>query len=316
MTSATGSATAEEKANPLLAAWTGPHGGVPRFDQVQVDAFKPAVLAGMELNRAEIAAVAGERAAPSFDNTFEALGDSGCPLRRAAQIFQIYASTMGDKRTQAVESERAPMLSAFRDEIVQNEALFARLKSVYVARAEANLSPEQQRLVEVVYMNFARQGAALGAADKSRLKEINQRLASLFTTFRQNGLADEEDYALVIDKEADLAGLPANLCTAAAAAAEAKGQKGKWHISNTRSSIEPFITYSARRDLREKGWRMWTMRGEHPGQHDDKPVIAEILQLRAERARILGFPSHAHWVLDNNMAKTPAAERGRIRETW
>src|SRR5271165_2942677 len=153
MTSATRAAAAE--ANPLLAAWSGPHGGVPRFDQVEVDAFKPAILAAMELNRAEIAAIAGERAAPSFDNTFAALDDSGRPLKRAAQIFQIYASTMGDKRTQAVESELAPMLSAFRDEIVQNEALFARLKTVYEARTAAHLSPEQQRLAEVVYTNFS-----------------------------------------------------------------------------------------------------------------------------------------------------------------
>ena len=316
MTSAIPAITIEAQGNPLLAAWTGPHGGVPRFDEVEVDAFGPAILAGIELNRAEIAAIAGERAAPSFDNTFAALDDSGRALKRAAQIFQIYASTMADKRVQAVESELAPMLSAFRDEIVQNEALFARLKTVYAARADANLSPEQQRLAEVVYTSFARHGAALGEAEKARLKQINQRLASLFTTFRQNGLADEEDYALVIDKESDLAGLPANLCTAAAAAAEAKGQKGKWLFSNTRSSIEPFITYSSRRDLREKGWRMWTMRGDHPGKHDNKPVIAEILQLRAERARFLGFPSHAHWVLDNNMAKTPAAAMDLLQKVW
>src|SRR5208283_2916151 len=316
MTSATRATAVEEEANPLLAAWSGPHGGVPRFDQVEVDAFKPAILAAMELNRAEIAAIASEPAAPSFDNTFAALDDCGRPLRRAAQIFQIYASTMGDKRTQAVESELAPMLSAFRDEIVQNEALFARLKAVYEARAVSDLSPEQQRLAEVVYTNFSRQGAALGQPEKARMKAINQRLASLFTTFRQNGLADEEDYTLVIDKEADLAGLPANLCAAAAVAAEAKGQKGKWLFSNTRSSIEPFITYSSRRDLREKGWRMWTTRGDHAGEHDNKPVIAEILQLRAERARLLGFPSHAHWVLDNNMAKTPAAAMAQLLKVW
>jgi peptidyl-dipeptidase Dcp len=316
MTSAIPAVTTEAQGNPLLAAWTGPHGGVPRFDEVNVDAFRPAILAGMELNRAEIAAIAGERAAPNFDNTFAALDDSGRALKRAVQIFQIYTSTMGDKRVQAVESELAPMLSAFRDEIVQNEALFARLKTVYAARADAHLSPEQQRLAEVVYTNFARQGAALGEAEKARLKQINQRLASLFTTFRQNGLADEEDYALIIDRESDLASLPANLCTAAAAAAEAKGQKGKWLFSNTRSSIEPFITYSSRRDLREKGWRMWTMRGDHAGKHDNKPVIAEILQLRAERARLLGFPSHAHWVLDNNMAKTPAAAMDLLLKVW
>jgi peptidyl-dipeptidase Dcp len=217
---------------------------------------------------------------------------------------------------QAVETEMAPLLSAFDDEIVQNKALFARLKAVYDARAKAKLSPEQQRLVDVVYTNFARKGAALGNAEKARLKAINKRLASLFTTFRQNVLADEEDYTLVIDNEADLAGLPDNLREAAASAAEEKGQKGKWLFTNTRSSMEPFITYASRRDLREKGWRMWTMRGDNPGAHDNNPVIAEILQLRAQRAKLLGFASHAHWILDNNMAKTPDAAMALMMKVW
>jgi peptidyl-dipeptidase Dcp len=302
--------------NPLLAEWTGAHGGAPRFDRIQVDAFKAAIMEGMEAQRGEIAAIAGNSAPPTFDNTFAALDDSGRPLKRAAQIFQIYTSTMNDKRTQAVETELAPLLSAFRDEVVQNEALFERLKAAYAARADASLSSEQQRLAEVVYTHFVRQGAALGKAEKARLKEINQRLASLFTTFRQNELADEENHALVIDDEADLEGLPQNLRAAAAGAAEAKGQKGKWIFSNTRSSIEPFITYSSRRKLREKGWRMWIMRGDNPGPHDNKPLITEILQLRAERARHLGFASHAHWVLDNNMARTPAAAMALLLKVW
>jgi peptidyl-dipeptidase Dcp len=316
MTPAALTAVGTDEGKPLLAEWTGPHGGFPRFDKVEVDAFKPAILEGMDLNRSEIAAIAGERAAPSFENTFAALDDSGRPFGRATQIFHIYATTMNDKGTQAVETELAPMLAAFRDEIVQNEELFARLKAVYAARADANLSPEQRRLAEVVYTNFARQGAALGKPEKARLKQINQRLASLFTTFRQNVLADEENDTLVIDNEADLAGLPANLRTAAALAAEAQGRQGKWVFSNTRSSITPFLTYASRRDLREKAWRMWTMRGDNPGEHDNKAVIAEILQLRAERARLLGFPSHAHWVLDNNMANTPAAAMALLLKVW
>jgi peptidyl-dipeptidase Dcp len=316
MTTAAPAATAKQEGNPLLDAWTGPHGGVPRFDMVTVDAFKPAVMQGMDLNRVEIAAIAGNNGAPNFQNTFAAFENSGRPFGRATQIFQIYTSTMNDKRTRAVEVELAPVLSAFRDEIVQNEALFARVKTVYDARANADLSPEQQRLADVVYTNFARQGAALGKAEKTRLKEINKRLASLFTTFRQNQLADEEDYTLVIDDEADLAGLSDNLRAAAADAAEAKGQKGKWLFTNTRSSMEPFITYASRRDLREKGWRIWIMRGDNPGAHDNKPVIAEILQLRAERAKLLGFTSHAHWILDNNMAKTPDAVMALLMKVW
>ena len=309
-------ATAKQQGDPLLDAWTGPHGGYPRFDMVKVDAFKPAMMRGMDLYRVEIAAIADNSAAPTFENTFAALDDSGRPFKRATRIFQIYTSTMNDKRTQAIETEMAPLLSAFGDEIVQNEALFARLKTVYDARANANLSPEQQRLADVVYTNFARRGATLGKAEKARLKEINKRLASLFTTFRQNQLADEENYTLVIDKEADLAGLPDNLRAAAAGAAAAKGQKGKWLFTNTRSSMEPFITYASRRDLRAKGWRMWIMRGDNPGAHDNKPVIAELLQLRAERAKLLGFASHAHWILDNNMAKTPDAAMALMMKVW
>jgi peptidyl-dipeptidase Dcp len=316
MTSDALAATAKQEINPLLDEWTGPHGGCPRFDLVKVDAFKPAMMKGMDLNRVEIASIAGNRAAPNFENTFAAFDNAGRPFGRATRIFYVYTSTMNDKRMQAVETEMAPLLSAFDDEIVQNKALFVRLKAVYDARAKAKLSPEQQRLVDVVYTNFARQGAALGDADKTRLKEINKRLASLFTTFRQNVLADEEDYTLVIDNEADLAGLPDNLREAAASAAEEKGQKGKWLFTNTRSSMEPFITYASGRDLREKGWRMWTMRGDNPGARDNKPVIAEILQLRAQRAKLLGFASHAHWILDNNMARTPDAAMALMMKVW
>jgi peptidyl-dipeptidase Dcp len=316
MTSDALAATAKQETNPLLDEWTGPHGGCPRFDLVQVDAFKPAMMKGMDLNRVEIAAIAGNRAAPNFENTFAAFDNAGRPFGRATRIFYVYTSTMNDKRMQAVETEMAPLLSAFDDEIVQNKALFARLKAVYDARAKAKLSLEQQRLVDVVYTNFARKGAALGNAEKARLKAINKRLATLFTTFRQNELADEEDYTLVIDNEVDLAGLPDNLREAAASAAEEKGQKGKWLFTNTRSSMEPFITYASRRDLREKGWRMWTMRGDNPGPHDNNPVIAEILQLRAQRAKLLGFASHAHWILDNNMAKTPEAAMALMMKVW
>ena len=306
----------KREGDALLEAWTGAYGGVPRFDQVTVDAFKPAMLKGMDLYRVEIAAIAGSTAAATFENTFAALDNAGRPFKRTTRIFRVYTSTMNDKRTQAVDTEMAPLLSAFNDEIVQNEALFARLKTAYDARAAAKLSPEQQRLAEVVYNNFARQGAALGKTEKARLKAINKRLASLYTTFRQNELADEENYTLVIDNERDLAGLPDNLRAAAAGAAEEKGQKGKWLFSNTRSSMEPFIAYASRRDLREKGWRLWTMRGDNPGAHDNNPVIAEILQLRAERARLLGFATHAHWVLANNMAKTPDAAMALMMKVW
>ncbi len=302
--------------HPLLAPWTGPHGGFPRFDKVKVAEFKPSLLKAMDLNRVEIAAIAAAKEPATFDNTIAALEDAGRPLNRAGSVFNVYRSTMNDKTMQKLEMEMAPLYAAFQDEIVQNEQLFARIKAVHDGRATAKLTPEQLRLVEVVYRNFARQGAALDAKDKTRLKEINSKLASLYTRFSQNELADEEGYSLILDSEADLAGLPESLRTSAKEAAEAKKLTGKWLISNTRSSMEPFLTLSTRRDLREKGWRMWVNRGDNAGEHDNKPVITQILALRGEKAKLLGFPSHAHWIIDDNMARTPDAAMALSLKVW
>ncbi|HEY0987989.1 MAG TPA: M3 family metallopeptidase, partial [Kofleriaceae bacterium] len=302
--------------DPLLAPWTGPHGGFPRFDKVKVAGLKPALMKGMDLQRVEIAAIASSKDPATFANTIAALEDAGRPFNRVASLFNVYRSTMNDKAMQQVEKEMAPILQAFADEIVQNEALFSRIKMVHEGRKAANLSPEQVRLTEVVYRGFARQGAALSARDKARLKEINGKLATLYTTFSQNELADEEGYSLTLDSEADLAGLPDTLRASAREAAEAKKLKGKWLITNTRSSMEPFLTYSTRRDLREKGWRMWISRGDNPGEHDNKPVITQILALRGEKAKLLGFASHAHWIIDDNMARTPDAAMALSMKVW
>ncbi|HTL34027.1 MAG TPA: M3 family metallopeptidase, partial [Kofleriaceae bacterium] len=229
--------------------------------------------------------------------------------------FGTFTSTMNSKPMQAVEKEMAPVIAAFSDEITQNEALFQRIKTVYDGRAKLKLTPEQNRLVEVTYQSFARRGAALGAKDKARLKEINQKLATLFTQFSQNVLADEEGQELVLDKEDDLAGLPESLRASMKNAAEAKKLKGKWLIANTRSSAEPFLTYSSKRELREKVFRMWVSRGESK-DHNNYPVMTEILALRGERAKLLGFKSHAHWIIDDNMAKTPDAAMALMMKVW
>ena len=301
---------------PLLAPYAGAYGGVPAFDKIKPADFKPGILKAMEANRKEIAAITQTKAAPTFENTIAAFEDSGRALTRANVLFGIYTSTMADKPVQAIETEMAPILAAYGDEIVQNEALFGRIKAVYDARATSKLTPEQLRLVDLHYRNFARRGAALGAKDKTRLKAINQKLAELYTAFSQNQLADEESGTVVLDKEADLAGLPDTLRASLKTAAEAKGQKGKWVITNTRSSAEPFLTFSSRRDLREKVWKMWVSRGEHAGAHDNRPVISQILALRGERAKLLGFQSHAHWIIDANMAKTPDAAMNLMMKVW
>ncbi|MDB4956856.1 MAG: Dipeptidyl carboxypeptidase Dcp [Myxococcales bacterium] len=302
--------------DPLLSPWTGAHGGFPRFDKIAAKDIKPALMKGMDLNRTEIAAIATAKDAATFENTIAALEDGGRPFGRASAVFNIFTSTMNDKDMQAVEAEMAPILSAFGDEITQNEQLFARVKAVYDAKDKLKLSPEQRRLVEVTYRSFARRGAALGAKDKVRMKEINGKLASLYTKFSQNELADEEGFTLTLDSEADLAGLPETLKESLKTAAAAKGLKGKWLITNTRSSMEPFLTYSSRRDLREKGWRMWISRGDNNDAHDNKKVISDILALRAERAKLLGFTSHAHWIVDDNMARTPDAAMALMLKVW
>jgi peptidyl-dipeptidase Dcp len=301
---------------PLLDPWTGKYGGVPPFDLVKIDDIKPSMLKGMDLKRAEIKTITSQEAKPTFENTIATFEDTGRPFNRVDRIYDIYTSTMNDKAMQSIETEMSPVIAKFGDEIIQNDPLFQRIKVVYEARENSGLTPEQQRLTDVYYRQFTRQGAGLDAKKKERLREINEKLASLFTKFSHNQLADEEHYTLVLDSEADLAGLSDGLRAQAATQAEAHGMKGKWVISNTRSSMEPFLTSSSRRDLREKGWRMWTTRGDNNDAHDNKATISEIVKLRAERAKILGFPTHAHWILDDNMAKTPEAAMNLMLRVW
>lgn len=301
---------------PLLAPWTGPHGGAPAFDKVNIQDFKPAFEAAMAGQRTKIDAIVSTSAPPNFANTIAALEDSGRDLDRVYAFFNVYTSTLNDKAMQAIEQEMSPKLAAFQDEIIQNPRLFARIKAVYDAREHSGLSPEQQRVTWVIYRRFARQGAALTPGQKTRMGAINQRLASLYTTFSQNELSDEETWTLALTSQDDLAGLPASLVDGAAREAQAKSLKGQWLITNTRSSMEPFLTYSSRRDLREKGFRMWAMRGDNGDAHDNNTIITEILKLRAERARLLGFKTHAHWITDDQMAKTPDAAMDLMLKVW
>ena len=302
--------------NPLLAPWKGPYGGLPPFDAVRVEQLGPALEAAMAEKLAEIDAIAGNQAPPTFDNTLAALERSGRALQRVSALYGVYTSNLSTPAVQAVERELEPKLAAFKDRVTQNEKLFARIAAVYEARETACATPEQRRLAWLYYTSFARAGARADAAAKRRVAEINERLASLYTAFSQNVLAEEADYTLVLDDERELAGLTPTVRAAMAAAAEAKGQKGKWAVSNTRSSVEPFLTYAARRDLREKVWRNFTSRGDHGDARDNKAGIAEILKLRAERARLLGYPTHAHWRLEDSMAKTPERAMALMEAVW
>jgi peptidyl-dipeptidase Dcp len=300
----------------LLAPWTGPHGGLPPFDTLRVEDFAPALRAAMAAQRAEIAAIATDPQPAAFDNTLLALERSGEALNRVRALFNVYGGSMNSGPMRALQSELSPELAAFNDEIVQNEALFRRVEAVYQARESAGLTPEQQRLSKVVYDRFVRQGAALDGARKARLAEINQELASDYTAFSQNVLADEEERMLVLERVEDLAGLPESLRESYARAAAEKGRAGAWAIANTRSAMDPFLVFSTRRDLRERGWRLWTSRGDNPGPHDNKPLITRIMRLRAEKAALLGFETYAHWITAENMAKTPDAAMNLLMRVW
>ncbi|HEX9049645.1 MAG TPA: M3 family metallopeptidase [Anaeromyxobacter sp.] len=302
--------------NPLLAPWTGPYGGVPPFDQVKVEQFRPALEAAMAETLANVDEIANDPAAPTFDNTLAALEKASRTLDRAGSIYGVFSSTMSTPEFQAVEREMAPKLAAFQDRITQNEKLFARIAAVYDARETSCKTPEQKRLAWYQYTSFVRAGAKLDAAAKKRVAEINERLATLYTGFTQNLLAEEAGYTTFIDREEDLAGLPPEVRAAMAAAADAKGQKGKWAVLNTRSSVEPFLSFSDRRALREKVWRNFTTRGDHGDARDNKAGITEILKLRAERAKLLGYPTHAHWRVEDSMAKTPENAMKLMEAVW
>src|SRR5499427_6305221 len=308
-------ATAEAP-NPLLPEWKGPYGGVPPFSQVKVELIKPAFEEAMKRKRAEIASIADIDAGPTFENTIAALEVAGSTFDDVEVIYSVWSSTMSGPEFQALEREMEPKLAAFEDEITQNEKLFGRIEAVYASPDKAKLTPEQQRLSWRYHMRFVRAGAKLDVASKKRLSEINQRLALLFATFSQNVLADEESHAVILEQEADLAGLPDSVRASAAAAAEARGQKGKWAVINTRSSADPFLTYSSRDDLREQVWRNFVNRGDNGDAHDNNAVITEILKLRAQRATLLGYASHAHWRLEDSMAKTPERALSLMQSVW
>ncbi|HJX90369.1 MAG TPA: M3 family metallopeptidase [Pyrinomonadaceae bacterium] len=315
---ATHATTVDETANgnPLLAKWEGAYGGFPPFDRVQVALFKPALESAMGEQLVEVDRIAKNTAAPDFENTIVALEHAGSTFDRVNTIYGVWGSTMNGPEFQVVEREMAPRLAAFRDQISQNEALFKRIESVYNSPEKAKLNPEQQRLVWLYYTNFVRSGARLGPEAKARLSQINQELAGLFTKFSQNVLAEEDNQFLALKSEEDLSGLPQSLRDAAAAAAATKKQPGAWVIMNTRSAIDPFLTYSDRRDLREKAWRMFINRGDNGDEHDNNAIITQILQLRAERAKLLGYKTHAHWRLENAMAKTPERAMELMEAVW
>jgi peptidyl-dipeptidase Dcp len=303
-----------QASNPLLQKWTGPYGGVPAFDKVKVEQFKPALEAAMAKNLAEIDAITANKAAPTFENTIAALEDAGRTLNDVSTYYYIWGSNMSTPEFQKVEEEMDPKLSAHYDKINQNAALFARIEAVYTSPDKAKLTPEQQRVLWIYYTNFVRSGAKLSPQAKARVGAINTELAGLYTKFSQNLLADENTWIELTD--ADLAGLPENLKAAAASNATARNLPGKFIVVNTRSSVDPFLTESPVRAAREKVWRAFVNRGDNGGATDNNAIISKILKLRAERAKLLGYKTHAHWRLENAMAKTPENAMALMEAVW
>jgi peptidyl-dipeptidase Dcp len=265
---------------------------------------------------AEIDRIAKDSSAPAFDNTIKPLEESGNTLDRVQTLYGVWAATMNGSEFQVVQREMAPKLAGFYDQITQNEPLFKRIEAIYNSPEKSRLTAEQQRLVWLYYTNFVRAGVRLSPEAKNRLSQINQQLAGLFTKFSQNVLIEEDSQFVTIKSEEELAGLPQSLRDAAAAAAVTKKQPGTWVISNTRSAVDPFLTYSDRRELREKAWRMFINRGDNGDDHDNNAIITQILQLRAERAKLLGYKTHAHWRLENAMAKTPESAMELMEAVW
>lgn len=301
--------------NPLLQPWTGLF-ETPDFEGIAPHHFAPAFEVALAEHRREIEAIARDPAAPSFANTIEALERAGRSLQRVSAVFYNLCSAHTNPALQAIERDMAPVLARHRNAIHMNAALFARIDRLVEQGGALALSDEQARLLERYHTTFVRNGAALDAAGKARLAQITERLAVLGTRFAQNVLADEQTPALVLEREEDLAGLPDVLRREAAAAAAARDLPGKYVITCSRSSIEPFLQCARRRDLREAAFKAWIGRGERGGESDNRALAAEMVRLRAERARLLGFPTFAHFRLDDSMAKTPQAALSLLRTVW
>jgi peptidyl-dipeptidase Dcp len=301
--------------NPLLAPWVGRF-EVPRFGQIDPAHFVPAFEQAMAENNAEIAAIVANPEPPSFANTIAALEDSGRTLSRVSDVFHVLAGAHTNDAIQAVEREMSPRLAAHHNAIRLNGDLFRRIDQVMHASAVGGLTDEQERVLERYHTDFRRGGAHLDPAAKERLAAIGQRLASLGTDFSQHVLADERDTVIELKSDDDLAGLPDFVRSAAREAADQRGLAGRYVITLSRSSVEPFLQYSSRRDLREKAFRAWMARGDMGGPTDNKAIIAEMVALRGERARLLGYPTYADYRLDDSMAKTPRAVRDLLGEVW
>ena len=301
--------------DPLLAPWPGPYGGVPPWDKLSVAGFGKAFETGLALLLAEVDAIAENPEPPTFENTIAALDDAGRHSDRAQTLFSVVTNNLSTPESQAVDKEWSPKIAAAYDKITFNDKLFARIAAIHDGPDKAKLTPEQRRLVDLNYDRFVRAGAKLSPENKAKVGKINEELAVLFTDFGNKVLADENTWT-VLESKKDLAGLSPSLAATYRAAAEERKLPGKWAVVNTRSSVDPFLTSSSRRDLREKVWKAFKNRGDNGNENDTNATIARIVKLRADRAKLLGFSTHAHWRMADTMAIDPEKAKALMMRVW
>ena len=301
--------------NPMLKPWEGAYQGIPAFDRVEVADVKPAMLKAMELSLEEMEAIASNSEPPTFENTIEEMERSGAPLDRAFAYYGVFSSNLSSPEFREVQSELAPLFSEFQSKITQNEALFQRVKTIYKNSKDEPLPADQQRVVELTYQSFAMSGANLDAEKKKRYAEINKELSTLYTNFSNNVLHDEENYVTYLTED-QLDGLPDAFIKSAARIADSKDRAGEYAVTNTRSSMDPFLTYSTVRELRKQVWTNYYSRGDNNDEYDNKDIIAQILKLRKERVGLLGYDNFAQWRLQNRMAKNPENALALMEAVW
>ena len=301
--------------NPMLKPWEGAYQGIPAFDRVKVADVKPAMLKAMELSLEEMEAIASNSEPPTFENTIEEMERSGAPLDRAFAYYGVFSSNLSSPEFREVQSELAPLFSEFQSKITQNEALFQRVKTIYKNSKDEPLPADQQRVVELTYQSFAMSGANLDAEKKKRYAEINKELSTLYTNFSNNVLHDEENYVTYLTED-QLDGLPDAFIKSAARIADSKDRAGEYAVTNTRSSMDPFLTYSTVRELRKQVWTNYYSRGDNNDEYDNKDIIAQILKLRKERVGLLGYDNFAQWRLQNRMAKNPENALALMEAVW
>ena len=308
-------ACAVSEPNPFDAVWDTPF-STPPFDKIKTRHYKPAMLKGIELERKDIEAIVNNPEEPTLENTIEALDYSGEYLARVRNVFNNMTGSMSNEEMRTIDQEMAPVLSAHRDDILLNEPLFERVKSVWNHKEDLTLTSGQLKLLDETNKLFVRNGANLNETDKTELRKINEELSVLSVQFGDNILKENNKFELVIDNEANLAGLPDAVISAAAEAAKERGYEGKWVFTIHKPSLIPFLQYSEKRDLREKMFTAYIMKGNHGDELDNNSNCSRMASLRIKKAKLLGYETHAHFILEENMAKNPENVYELLNQLW